>query len=319
MSNKSVLHWYQKNARWLLLVLSTLLVMPAQAAPKHPLVLVPGIFAFDSIGPLDYWFQIPSTLQRRGVEVYVAPINAFANSSARGEQLLAFLEDIQDASGGRIQRFNLIGHSQGGMTSRYAMYARPDLIASVTTVGTPHTGAPIADVITGVAPESSLQGLAFSTVANAVGNLVNLMASGNPRNASDIYGMMTEFNQPGAAQFNARFPAGLPATRCGSGAARVTIGGHSVRLYSWGGARQLTHVLDPSDGLFAVMGLLFKGELNDGITGVCANRFGQVINDRYRMNHIDLNNQVFGLVSWFETNPKTLFVNHAKRLQQAGL
>ncbi|MBE0483376.1 MAG: triacylglycerol lipase [Bacterioplanes sp.] len=316
---KTVIHRLKKAAAGLLLAFGALLILPAQAAPKHPLVLVPGIFAFDSIGPLDYWFQIPSTLQRRGVEVYVAPINAFASSTERGEQLLAFLEDVQDASEGRIQRFNLIGHSQGGMTSRYVMYARPDLVASVTTVGTPHTGAPIADLITGVAPESSLQGLAFSTVANAVGNLVNLMASGNPRDASDIYGMMSEFNQPGAAQFNAQFPAGLPTTRCGNGADRVTIDGHSIRLYSWGGARQLTHVLDPSDALFAITGVLLKGELNDGITGVCANRFGRVINDRYRMNHIDLNNQVFGLVSWFETNPKSLFVNHAQRLQQAGL
>lgn len=302
-----------------LIIVSALWITQAQAAPKYPLVLVPGIFAFDSIGPIDYWFQIPSALQQRGAEVYVAPINAFASSTERGEQLLAFLEDIQDASAGRIQRFNLVGHSQGGMTSRYVMYARPDLIASVTTIGTPHTGAPVADVITGIAPESTLQGVTFAAIANAVGNLVNLTASGNPRDASDIYGMMSEFNKPGAAQFNRQFPAGLPTQVCGNGAEQVTLNGHKIRLYSWGGARQLTHALDISDPLFVTTGLLFKGEPNDGITGVCANRFGRVINDRYRMNHLDLNNQVFGLVSWFETNPKTLFINHAQRLQQAGL
>ena len=37
------------------------------------------------------------------------------------------------------------------------------------------------------------------------------------------------------------------------------------------------------------------------------------------MNHIDINNHVLGLVSLFETNPKTIFKNHANRLKNMGL
>lgn len=284
----------------------------------NPVVLVPGIFAFDSIGMIDYWYQIPAALQAQGTEVYVPKINAFENSVERGNQLIRQLDSIKVASLGRIQKFNLIAHSQGGMTSRYVMNARPDLVASVTTMATPHTGSPLADIVTGVAPQGTLQGVAFEVFANAVGNLVNFL-SNNKASQSDIYAMLGEFNKNGAAAFNAQFPAGLPTQYCGAGPSGVNLNGQNIRLYSWGGGSPLTNVFDPSDALFAITSLAFGGQANDGVTGVCANHFGQVIQDRYRMNHLDINNQVLGVVSWLETNPKTVFKNHSTRLKQAGL
>ncbi|MET1081244.1 MAG: triacylglycerol lipase [Pseudomonas sp.] len=295
------------------------LSLSTQAAyTTNPIVLVPGIFAFDKIAMIDYWYQIPATLQAQGNEVYVPKINAFDNSFERGQQLIRQLDSIKVASLGRIQKFNLIAHSQGGITSRYVMNVRPDLVASVTTMSTPHTGSPLADIVTGVAPPDSLQGVAFEAFANAVGNLVNIF-SNNKASKSDINAMLGEFNKKGSAAFNGQFPAGLPTQRCGAGPDRVTIDGQVIRLYSWGGGSRVTNVFDPSDALFGLTGLAFGGEANDGVTGACANHFGQVIQDRYRMNHIDINNQVFGVVSWFESNPKTVFRNHATRLKQAGL
>jgi len=70
--------------------------------------------------------------------------------------------------------------------------------------------------------------------------------------------------------------------------------------------------------LFAITGLAFDGG-NDGVTGQCSSHFGEVIRDDYFMNHLDINNHVLGLVSILETNPKTLFKNHANRLKNAGL
>lgn len=296
--------------------------MASQAAyTANPVVLVPGIFAFDNIAMIDYWYKIPSTLQSQGNEVYIPKINAFDNSVNRGNQLIRQLDGYKATSNGRIKKFNLMAHSQGGMTARYVMNVRPDLVASVTTMATPHTGSPLADITTGVAPAGTLQGVSFAVFANAVGNLVNIL-SGNSASQSNINAMLSEFTKPGAAAFNTKYPRGLPSSKCGAGPNSVSIGGHNIRLYSWGGRAPLTHVLDPSDALFGITSLAFIGQGesgNDGVTGVCANHFGQVINDRYFMNHLDINNQVFGLVSWFETNPKTLFRNHATRLKQAGL
>jgi triacylglycerol lipase len=285
---------------------------------KHPIVLVPGIFAFDSIAIVDYWYQIPGALERRGADVYVAKINAFEGSAQRGETLIAQMEEIKATSNGRISKFNLMGHSQGGMTSRYVMNVRPDLVASVTTMATPHTGSPIADLVTDIAPPDSIQGVLFEAFGNAIGNLVNLL-SDNKKDKSDINNMLAEFNAAGAANFNATYPLGMPTSYCGQGAQQVSIAGHSIKLFSWGGTGHLTGGLDISDPLFAITGLAFGGKGNDGVTGQCSSHFGKVIRDDYFMNHLDFNNHILGLASIFETNPKTLYKNHANRLKKLGL
>lgn len=290
-----------------------------QAQTKNPIVLVPGIFAFDSIASIDYWYQIPSALQSQGAKVHVPKINAFDSSAKRGESLIAQLEQIRAASGGTVKKFNLIGHSQGGLTARYVMNTRPDLVASVTTLNSPHKGSPLADLVTGIAPPGSLQGVAFDVLANAVGNLVNLL-SDNKKSASDVRAMLAEFNKTGAAANNQRFPIGVPSTSCGVGPETATINGNKVRMYSMSGTAPLTNVLDLSDPLFGVTYLAFGlREANDGVTGRCSSHFGKVLKDNYFMNHLDITNQVLGLVSLFETNPKTLYQNQANRLKNLGL
>ena len=289
------------------------------AQTKHPIVLVPGIFAFDTIAGVDYWYKIPSALQNEGARVYVPKINAFDSSAKRGEALIAQLDSIRAASGGSIQKFNLIGHSQGGLTSRYVMNVRPDLVASLTTLHSPHKGSALADVATGVAPSGTLIGVTFDVFANAVGNLVNLL-SNNKKSASDVRAMLAEFNKTGAAANNQRFPTGVPSTSCGEGPETATINGNSVRMYSMSGTAPLTNVLDISDPLFGVTYLAFGlSEANDGVTGRCSSHFGKVLKDNYFMNHLDITNQVLGLVSLFETNPKTLYQNQANRLKNLGL
>ena len=288
-----------------------------EAQTKHPIVLVPGIFAFDSIASIDYWYKIPAALQSQGATVFVPKINAFDSSAKRGEALIAQLDNIRASSAGKISKFNLMGHSQGGITVRYVMNTRPDLVASVTTMNTPHKGSPLADLVTGVAPASSLQGVAFTAFANAVGDLVNLL-SNNKKSPADVRAMLAEFNKPGAAANNQRYPVGIPTTACGAGAETANINGNSVRLYSWSGTAPLTNVLDASDVLFGITRFAFT-EANDGVTGKCSSHFGKVLKDNYFMNHLDVTNQIFGAVSLFETNPKTLFQSHASRLKSLSL
>ncbi|PAV47503.1 lipase [Pseudomonas sp. HAR-UPW-AIA-41] len=287
------------------------------AQTKHPIVLVPGIFAFDTIAGVDYWYKIPAALQSEGARVYVPKINAFDSSAKRGEALIAQLESIRAASGGSIQKFNLIGHSQGGITARYVMNTRPDMVASVTTLNTPHKGSPLADVATGIAPSGTLQGVAFDVFANAVGDLVNLL-SNNKKSQSDIRAMLAEFNKTGAAANNQKFPTGIPTTSCGEGPETATIAGNSVRMYSMSGTWKFTNALDASDPLFKITSLAIS-ESNDGVTGRCSSHFGKVLKDNYVMNHLDVNNHVLGLVSLFEINPKTLLQNQANRLKNLGL
>lgn len=284
---------------------------------QHPIMLVQGILAFDSIAGIDYWYKISEKLEAEGAQVYTAHINALNGSVARGEQLIAELDNIR-AVDPSIEKFNLVAHSQGGLTSRYVMSVRPDLVASVTTMGAPNKGAPIADAINNIFLENSPLGNVYEFAANAAGSLIDSL-SGDGIGKGDVRALTIEFTTAGAADFNATYPAGLPATHCGDGPSSVVINGHDINLYSWAGGDTFTNFLDPLDYLFATTGLLFAGESNDGITGRCSSHFGKVIRDDYKMNHADLINQVLGLHTWFDTDPLSLYRTHANRLKTAGL
>lgn len=284
---------------------------------QHPIMLVQGILAFDSIAGIEYWYKIAEKMESEGATVYTAHINALNDSIDRGEQLIAELDNIR-AVDPSIEKFNLVAHSQGGLTSRYVMNVRPDLVASVTTMGSPHQGAPIADVVNNVFPEGSLLGGAFELVTDAAGSLIDKL-SGDGVSKGDTRALTYEFTTQGAASFNATYPAGLPTSDCGEGPSSVTINGNDINLYSWGGGDTFTNALDPLDYLFGTVGLLFAGESSDGITGSCSSHFGQVIRDDYKMNHGDLINQVLGLHTLFDTDPLSLYRTHANRLKKAGL
>lgn len=271
---------------------------------RYPIVLVHGMFGFDAIAGVDYWYGIAEDLRRYGADVYTTQVPALDSTIARGEALLPQVQAIAAVHG----KVNLIGHSHGGPTARYIARVRPDLVASVTSVGSPHKGSPVADLIHGSPGESLAAG-----VGNALGGLIDLLSGGGYDQdlSASLYSLTTE----GSAEFNRFAPAGVPTTACGEGAHTA----NGVRFYSWGGTGVLTNVLDPSDALLGTTSLAFGFSQNDGLVGQCSSRFGKVIRDNYFMNHLDEVNQALGLHSLFETDPKAVFKQHANRLRNAGL
>lgn len=273
---------------------------------KNPIVMVPGTLGFAKLfGAVDYYYQIPQALRADGAKVYVTSASAFTTSDARGEQLLAQLETIKAISGS--SRFNLVGHSHGGAAVRYVAGVRPDLVASVTTVASPVKGLPYGDWAAIMSP--------LGGVVNAVFSLFDRLVAGTSYKEDFVNGLAS-MSYAETARFNARFPQAVPTTECGQGASSV----NGIRYYSWSGASPVTNpVFDPLlDTFFGAMSLAHTGP-NDGLVGKCSSHLGTVIRDDYRMNHGDEINQLLGAVSWLETNPKTVFRQHANRLQQAGL
>lgn len=278
---------------------------------KYPIVLCHGMAGFDSLfGVVDYFHGVVSNLQQDGATVYVTHVPQFASSEQRGEALLEQIEDIVAASG--HPRVNLIGHSHGGFDVRYVAAVRPDLVASVTTVGSPHKGADLADFLRDNINEGGFTEAVAATLAGSLGMLIGLL-SGDLAD-QDAVAAMESLTDEGAGAFNAKYPAGLPGSACGNGS--EVAGG--IRYYSWSGTLPLTNALDISDPALGVSSLVY-GESNDGLVGKCSSHFGKVIRDDYWMNHLDEVNQVFGLVSLFATNPKTVFRQHANRLKNLGL
>jgi triacylglycerol lipase len=278
----------------------------------YPIVLVHGIFGYGQELGVDYFYQVPAALQKDGAQVFVAQVSAADSNEVRGEQLLQQVQQILALTG--AQKVNLIGHSQGSPTSRYVASVRPDLVASVTSVGGVNKGSLIADIVRGVAPPGSITETVANAVALAFTSVLEFFAGGSslPQQPTAALDSLTT---AGLRQFNQKYPEGVPTTACGEGAYQV----NGVRYYSWGGGSTVTNLLDPLDGPIGVLGLAFGSTPSDGLVATCSNHLGQVIRDNYTMNHLDEVNQSFGLVSWFETSPVTLYREQANRLKLAGL
>ncbi|WP_237709829.1 triacylglycerol lipase [Stutzerimonas stutzeri] len=278
---------------------------------RYPIVLAHGMLGFDSMLGIDYWYGIPQALRRDGAQVYVTEVSQLNTSELRGEELLQQVEEIVAISG--KPKVNLVGHSHGGPTVRYVAAVRPDLVASVTSVGAPHKGSDVADLIRQI-PEGSSGEAIVAGIVNGMGALIHFLSGSTSTEPQNSLGTLESLNSEGAARFNAKYPQGIPTTACGEGAYKV----NGVRYYSWGGTSPLTNPLDVSDAMLGAGSLAFD-EPNDGLVGRCSSHLGMVIRDNYRMNHLDEVNQVFGLTSLFETDPATVYRQHANRLKNAGL
>ncbi len=308
----------------MLFLLSLSMSMPAQAGwfdwlfkdtyteTRYPIVLSHGLFGFDDIAGYNYWYRIPEELRRSGAEVYVTQVAAANSTEVRGEQLARQVEDILAATG--AQKVNLIGHSHGGPTVRYVASVYPQYVASATSVAGPHTGARMADVLLGVQENLPLTAELLGDIVNAAVGFLDLISGGgyDQDSLAALYSLSTQ----GSSEFNSHYPEGLPQQACGEAPEK---GSNGVSYYSWSGAKPLTNVLDISDAGMGLLALLYLGEKNDGLVSSCSSHLGLVIRDDYRMNHLDEVNQVAGLVSPFETNPASVFRQHANRLKNRGL
>lgn len=301
---------------WLAACVLALAAWPATAGTytqtKYPIVLVHGLFGFDNIGPVDYWYGIPSALRADGAKVYVVQVSAANSTEVRGEQLLTQVKQVLAATG--ATKVNLIGHSHGGPTTRYVASVRPDLVASVTSVGGVNKGSAVADLLLGVAPPGSLSNTVVVSVTNGLAAVINFLSGGSglPQNS---LAAAKSLSTTGSLAFNQAHPEGIPTSACGEGAYTA----RGVAYYSWSGAKPYTNVLDIIDPALALTSLAFGGAKNDGLVASCSSHLGKVIRDDYAMNHLDEVNQTIGLTNLFETNPVTIFRQQANRLKNAGL
>ncbi len=91
---------------------------------------------------VDYFNQIPGWLRASGNEVHLVEVPGLASVARRANVLM---EQLGRAVGTRP--VHLIAHSMGGLDARH-MITHLDMatrVLSLTTIGTPHRGSPVAD------------------------------------------------------------------------------------------------------------------------------------------------------------------------------
>lgn len=103
---------------------------------------------------IDYWGNIPSSMEDEGADVYITSVNAM---DATANKALAWKKQVlQILAVTGAKKVNVIGHSHGCLYTRYAItnLGLSSMVASHTSIAGPHRGSVIADMIMGIIPDS---------------------------------------------------------------------------------------------------------------------------------------------------------------------
>lgn len=113
---------------------------------KYPILLVHGVFFRDYRFP-NYWGRIPKALRANGADVYFGNQQSAASVADSGRELARRIKEITEETG--CEKVNVMAHSKGGLDIRYAAgYENTgSMIASITTVNTPHRGCEFAEYL----------------------------------------------------------------------------------------------------------------------------------------------------------------------------
>ncbi len=120
---------------------------PAPRGAPLPVVLVHGLFGFDRIGVpgarFDYFRGIAAHLGKLGCHAHAVRLPMASSVPARAKELVAAIEALDHP------RIDLVAHSLGGLDARYALahLGLASRVRSLVTIGTPHRGSPLADLL----------------------------------------------------------------------------------------------------------------------------------------------------------------------------
>jgi triacylglycerol lipase len=270
---------------------------PDKLGPPYPIVLAHGFFGFEDFagaGFLSYFYGVKDHLAMEGEElVYTPAVDPFNSSDYRAEQLIQVIEGILAETG--HAKVNIIGHSQGGLDARAVAHKRPDLVASVVTVATPHYGSPVADVVLKYVDDPDAQ-----DILNELLKLIGAPLYDEIGNETDVFKPLYLFSQPGIAEFNTTHPDN-PGVFYASvtGRSDEQLGGMECEpdvpqafIKKWDA------VTDPIDIALSLSEAVVDGgfdseEPNDGLVRVVDARWGQFWGC-IPADHLDQVGQLFG-------------------------
>ena len=138
---------------------------------RYPILLVHGVFFRDS-AVLNYWGRIPAELEKNGARVFYGKHSSALSVADSAKEIAWRVREIVDVTG--CEKVNIIAHSKGGLDCRCAMHTQgiAPLVASLTTVNTPHRGCGFADYLLSNVPEKVKNKItdAYNTAARKLGD-----------------------------------------------------------------------------------------------------------------------------------------------------
>jgi triacylglycerol lipase len=173
------------------------------------IVLVHGILGFSRIGPVGYFNGVAEHLRELfRASVFAPALDPTAGTDKRSSMLRqsiqgALLQGVLDPK----QPIHIIAHSMGGLDARRLISADPTIevgsskvpVKTLATIGTPHGGSPVADVVAGeLVPKLPVPKPILDAAKLALGNVLghfNVSLDG-----------LHDLTTKSAKDFNTRFP-----------------------------------------------------------------------------------------------------------------
>jgi triacylglycerol esterase/lipase EstA (alpha/beta hydrolase family) len=259
---------------------------------RYPVLLVHGI-AFRDDMVVSSWGGVPDYLRCGGATVYLADTEAWASCSRNGEIIRDKIASIISET--KADKVNIIAHSKGGIDARYAISAfnLNDQVASLTTVGSPHRGTCIADIVVNNLPESA------EIVYDAVDSLGKLMGDKHPESSQAV----RELTRAAMQEFNQKYP-------------------DSPKVYYQSYAVEMTNPLN--DLLFSATYLILKKQegANDGMVSKASCQWGDFQGTTgskipgVGISHLQITGAVLDVIAG--VNIPLLYVEWVSRLKQKG-
>jgi len=219
-------------------------------ATRYPILLVHGFF-FRDWTFFNYWGRIPKELEKNGATVYYGNHQSARPVPDAARELASRIRNIVAASG--CGKLHVIAHSKGGIDMRYAIehLGIAPLVASLTTVSTPHRGCVFAEYLLDNLPERVQK-----KVARAYNKTLRALGDENP----DFIAAARDLTASVCIERDGyKVPEGIPTHSVGSLQRRATYGRFPMNLSY--------HLVKHFDGA------------NDGMVALSSFKFG----DRYTL------------------------------------
>lgn len=316
---------------------------PLQICPHHPrdtlfpIVLVHGYGGWGGPALFEHMAGIKRHLEAGGAKVYVAKVSPFASNETRGEELLKQLAAWRTSN--NIDKFHLMGHSQGSPTSRYAAAKQPEWVASVTSVGGVNWGTEFADFMLDVFPEGAGPWTTVPVGGMSIAEFFSKINQGQFDPGvflgNDGREAAKSLSTQGARDFNALYPAGLGVDEKGNPQRGLSLTSplsfvakdgkkHPMLFYSWTGNTPFISLSPYAAAMYGsavVIAARTGGEDSDGLVPVSSSKFGFFLGQYHHDHLAEINlpgsfsiGQLVG-----QAHPVTLWCEHASRLKEAEM
>jgi len=163
---------------------------------KYPILLLHGMGFHDRMPAHFYWGRIPRMLRKNGARVYFGDQDGNATTMYNARNLVQVVNRILRETG--AEKINIIAHSKGGLEARYLVSSlhMGDVVASVTTLATPHNGSAAVDKLIKAIPHLIQIGSAVTDIGR------RCMGDRNPH----TYWVICQFTTDYMRRFNLRNP-----------------------------------------------------------------------------------------------------------------